>query len=295
VSANAPALKLGLIGHPVSHSLSPLMHRAALSFCKIPGTYELIDIPPEQLTAMTPRLKSAYHGLNVTIPHKQAVIPFMDELTGEARLVQAVNTIAVKNGRMIGHNTDGGGFLSALKGAAGESVKLPCVCIIGAGGAARAALWAVSKLGAQQVVIYARTQRDARKMCDDFMHASPVSMQFILRSPGEPLNSNAPALIVNCTPIGLSGEVVPEWIVAMMNNSRRGQHIPIFFDMVYSRGMDATPLVKKAAQLGLVACDGLQMLIEQAAMSFEFWTGIKVPSTVLAEAIRESVDPAAKR
>jgi shikimate dehydrogenase len=266
------------------------MHKAALSFFQLTGVYDLLDVPPEQLSAVFPKLKQSYRGLNVTIPHKQTIVRHLDELTPEARMIQAVNTIRIEpSGRAIGHNTDAGGFLNALKNTGGDNLKLPCVCLIGAGGAARAALWAISKLATtQQIVIYARTQREARMMRDDFFKSTASPVQVLLRSPGEALNTNAPALIINCTPIGLGGEAPPDWLISIMNNSMRGQHTPIFFDMVYSRSTELTPLVKKAAELGLVACDGLQMLIEQAALSFEFWTGKAVPADVMASGIAQS-------
>lgn len=266
------------------------MHRAALSFCGIPGTYDLIDCPADQLPVVASRLRASYRGINVTIPHKQAIANFLDELTPEARMIHAVNTVRFDaNGRAIGHNTDAGGFLSALETMSDVLPAMSSACIIGAGGAARAALWAVSRAGAEQAIIYARTQRDARLMRDDFVKSSGTTMQIILRAPGEAINTNAPSLIVNCTPLGLQGDEAPEWLVSIMNNSRRGQHTPLFFDMVYSRSDDNTPLVRKALEIGLNACDGRQMLIEQAALSFEFWTGQKVPSSVLANGILEGV------
>jgi shikimate dehydrogenase len=262
------------------------MHRAAIAFCHLNGSYELIDCPPVQLPAVAMRLRENLNGFNVTIPHKQAIVSLMNELTPEARIVHAINTVKVERGRLIGHNTDAGGFLQALEKLTGGPPRLPGVCIIGSGGAARAALRATMRTGTQQVIIYARTQRDARLMRDEFLKSNKTSMQIILRSPGEPLNANAPALIVNCTPIGLDGDDPPEWIVSIMQNSRRGAHIPIFFDMVYSQSKTETPLVSKAKNEGLVACDGLQMLIEQAALSFEFWTGFKVPSEVMASGLK---------
>jgi shikimate dehydrogenase len=263
------------------------MHRAAISFSGLQGTYELIDCPPAQLGQLMPRLRSAFNGFNVTVPHKTSIMHFLDDFTDEALKVQAVNTVRVeRSGRMIGHNTDSAGFINALKKRMEKSeVRFPCVCLVGAGGAARAALWALAEAGTQQLVIVARTQREARMMRDEFTRGSNKPMQIIMRSPGEPLNTSAPALIVNCTPIGLSGEEPPDWFVQIMQNSRRGAHIPVFFDMVYARGPLSTPLVRTAANLGLIASDGLQMLIEQAALSFEFWTGVRVPTAVMEQAV----------
>ena len=264
------------------------MHKAALAHFNLSGCYDLIDVTPAILRSRLAELKRSYQGLNVTIPHKQAVMPLLDGLTPESKIVQAVNTIRIEpDGRAIGHNTDSAGFLAALQAASGGgTTNFPTVCLIGAGGAARAALWAVARIGAKQVVIVARTHRDARMMRDDFAK-SGGNLQIILRSPGEPLNSNAPSLIVNCTPIGLSAEAIPPWVASLMQTALRGPVKPTFFDMVYSRSGGPTPLVKQASELGLIACDGLSMLIEQAALAFEFWTGLKVPTSVMASGLSQ--------
>jgi shikimate dehydrogenase len=264
------------------------MHKAALASLHLPGTYDLIDCPPQHLAGIVAQLRTSYQGFNVTIPHKQAIMPLLDELTMEARIVRAVNTVKVeKSGKMIGHNTDTEGFLTSLKATAGSGFIFPCVCLIGSGGAARAALWSVTRIGAQQVVIVARTLREARSMKDEITEQSRSAPQIVLRSPGEALNTQAPTLIVNCTPIGLSGDATPAWITSIMQSALRGPRTPVFFDMVYSRSNEPTPLVKQALAMGLKACDGLQMLVEQAAASFEFFTGLKVTSAVMSSALAQ--------
>lgn len=268
------------------------MHKAAMSFLKLEGTYDLIDCEPHTLPAVVAQLRQSYNGFNVTIPHKQSIMSLVNELTEEARIVRAVNAVRIeRGGKLVGHNTDTDGFLTSLKATAGDAFVFPTVCLIGSGGAARAALWSAARIGTEQVVIVARTLRDARAMKAELTERFASPPQIILRSPGEALNTQAPSLIVNCTPIGLSGEATPPWILSILQSALRGQSTPVFFDMVYSRSQEPTPLVKQALSLGLKACDGLPMLIEQAAAAFRFFTGLSVDSAVMAAALKDTRSP----
>src|ERR1044071_4639542 len=166
-----PIFKLGLIGYPLSHSLSPQLHTAALRSCSLKGGYSLFPIPPEDEQGLKDLLKRVrageLQGLNVTIPHKQNVIPFLDELTPTAQAIGAVNTIYLYNNRLIGENTDAPGFLSDLHGFLGDQKSSTVHClsslVLGAGGSARAIVYALLHHG-WDVTIAARRREQAKQL-----------------------------------------------------------------------------------------------------------------------------------
>lgn len=289
--------QLGLIGHPVSHSLSPLLHGAALSFCRLSGSYDLIDIEPpihaRQLTSLFD--EKEYCGLNVTIPHKQAVLPYMHRLSEDAQCVRAVNTIRLESdGTLTGHNTDLMGFQQAFEallkqawqtdepaGKLAESV----VYVIGAGGAARSALWALSRLGAGTVCVLARKPEQLETIVAECNWDGPTKLvpkQITSDMEGEPV----PHVLINTAPIGLAGNSLPQWLGPLLKDMSlmKDRHVPVVYDMVYSRGR-LTPVVHAAGEYGIVAEDGLNMLIAQAALAFHYWTGRSVAPAVMASAL----------
>lgn len=274
-------LKLGLIGHPVAHSISPLLHGAALSFAGIAGEYNLIDVPPAELGDMVAHMvRDSYAGWNVTVPHKQAMYQLADELTEEAKKVGAVNTVRIEGtadgAKLIGTNTDLPGFMMAIKRLIANE-KAERALIIGAGGAARAAVWGLLQLGINDIIIAARDTTKANELrVNDNVQVCPLDQA----------QRYAVDLVVNSTPIGQKSPADIPHSVADIFRSHRG----IFYDMVYG-GLDSreTPLVKLAAENGWRAADGLEMLIGQALLAFEFWSGVKVPENVMTSAFQEQV------
>ena len=165
---------LGVIGDPISHSLSPLMHNAGLACLKLPYLYEAFLVKDYELGDFFKNLKKKHIvGLNVTIPHKQGVIPYMDSLSREARLIGAVNTILVKNKKLYGSNTDGMGYLLSLKKEAGFDVKGKQVILLGAGGAARALCVAFGLAKAREVFIINRTLKKAHDLAVEMSKKIP--------------------------------------------------------------------------------------------------------------------------
>lgn len=271
-------IKLGLIGYPLRHSLSPKIQAAALNACGLEGDYALFPIEPEDklgLKDLFNRVRTGeITGLNVTIPHKQNVIEFMDELTPTARAIGAVNTIYLKENKLIGDNTDAMGFLTDLKHAFDFSAFSlpPSALVLGAGGSARAVIYALLNDG-WDVTVASRRIEQAQELAAQFKNTSVI--EFDLQT-FKPSNFQ---LIINTTPIGMSPNV---------DQSPWPQEIPfpnaaVIYDLVYNPR--ETQLVKEARLQGLHATTGLGMLIEQAALAFELWTGKTPPREILFESI----------
>jgi shikimate dehydrogenase len=282
--ATRQELLLALIGHPVSHSLSPAMHKAALAHFKLAGNYSAIDIEPEELADNIDMLRTHFSGFNVTVPHKQAIMPFLHKMTDAATSIGAVNTVRRESdGTLTGHNTDASGFSAAA--ARKRELKGQSVSVIGSGGAARAALWALIDAGASRLCLVARNQNNAQELLSDFEGLAQGKTQLETREPGQQnQRDDSFGLLVNCTPIGLMEDFVPDWFASELQLLATDG---LFFDMVYAHGKD-TPLVKRAREAGFDAVGGLSMLISQARLAFEFWTNLLPPEDVMTNAIAKT-------
>jgi shikimate dehydrogenase len=263
--------QLGLVGHPVEHSLSPTLHKAALEYFELQGDYQLIDVLENKIeSAIADIVSRDFVGFNVTIPHKQAFFGLCAELTPEARECGAVNTVKINNGRLLGHNTDVGGFITALSRKVDATIDGGAACVVGTGGSARAAVCGLIKSGWKKIEVVARNVDAAEEMIAAFkkshsgtqFEASPLE-----RSRGL---TSIPDVLVNCTPVGLRAEdELPDWAETLLRwTNPRGT----FFDMVYTRN-GKTVFQKEAHRLRLNYVTGEDMLVEQAALAFEFWTG----------------------
>ncbi|NOH01842.1 MAG: shikimate dehydrogenase [Chloroflexi bacterium] len=288
---------LGLTGSPLSHSLSPKIHAAALKACGLDGNYSLFPVHPDNTATLKDLLTRVrigeIHGLNVTIPHKQTVIRFLDELTPTAQTIGAVNTIYLREEKLIGDNTDAPGFLSDLKKFMAESpspvlgegsgVREKSALVLGAGGSARAVVYALANDG-WNVVIAARRIEQARELARSFAN---YQLPIINLRTFQPFNFQTfqPAnfqLIVNTTPLGMTPNTdqspLPENLSLPSN--------VIIYDLVYNPS--ETKLVRNARAQGLQAATGLGMLIEQAALSFQLWTGYNPPRETLRASVEQS-------
>jgi shikimate dehydrogenase len=273
-------IHLGLIGYPLGHSLSPKIHTAALKACGLQGEYSLFPIHPDDkqgLKVLLARVRtSEITGLNVTIPHKQNVIELMDELTPTAQAIGAVNTIYLRENKLIGDNTDAHGFLSDLK----RFLALECdslllrqknVLVLGAGGSARAVVYALVNDG-WNVAIAARRIEQAKQLANSFPSREIKTIAF---TDLQPSTFN---LLVNTTPIGMTPNVDKSPWPADLSFPKA-----VIYDLVYNPR--ETKLVKDARAQGFHATTGLGMLIEQAALGFELWTGYKLSSEVFRNAV----------
>ncbi len=285
LTSEHPGYAFGLVGSPLEHSRSPIIHQAALTALGLPGRYHLFSIPPGESThgdlkrLMDQVRAGVIHGLNITIPYKQTVIPFMDHLTSTATAIGAVNTVFLEDEKLTGENTDVPGFWFDLVKTLGfDKVKVANVLILGAGGSARAVVFALLKAGFY-ITIAARRVEQAQEITNQFLgYYERISILDL------GLLSNLPRridLIVNTTPLGMYPNVnASPWppAVPLPENAR-------LYDLVYNPV--ETRLVKVARAEGRKAVGGLGMLVEQAALSFEAWTGISAPREVMLEAAYE--------
>jgi shikimate dehydrogenase len=270
-TSDAQPSTVGLIGWPVEHSRSPAMHNAAFAALGLNWRYVLLPAQPDQIAAIIARLRSGeLQGANVTIPHKQAVMPFLDEIDPAARAVGAVNTIVRRADRLIGFNTDTLGFRRALLETGADVKDQPCA-VLGAGGSARAVVYVLSELGAH-VTVYARDADKARALHRD---CRPLGTLAEI--------DPATKLIVNTTPVGLSPNVdASPW-------PDRAPFPPkaLVFDLL--NNPPQTRLMQQARLAGLRAVNGWNMLVYQGAAAFEKWTGIAPPADVMWQAVEQSM------
>ncbi|MBP6179376.1 MAG: shikimate dehydrogenase [Anaerolineales bacterium] len=269
-------IQLGLIGYPLGHSLSPKIHTAALKAVGLQGNYSLFPIHPDDKQGLRDLLahvrSGEIHGLNVTIPHKQNVIEFMEELTPTANVIGAVNTIYMRENKLIGDNTDAPGFLADLKQVSNSSFTTPhSALVLGAGGSARAVVYALCNDG-WNVTLAARRIEQAQQLSHSFGKYDLQLSTFDL----QPATFN---LIVNTTPVGMTPN--PDHSPLPENLSLPAN--AFVYDLVYNPR--ETKLVREARAQGLNASTGLGMLIEQAILAFEKWTGRIPPRDVLFDAV----------
>lgn len=276
--------RIAVIGYPISHSLSPAMQEAALKFTGLDKeySYESIEITPGELPAFIERIRAGeIFGANVTIPHKKAVIPYLDSVDENARLIGAVNTIYREDGRAIGANTDAPGFISALN-AEGVRAEGKKAVIIGAGGAARAVGFALALSGAKEIIVANRDYGAAIGLARDLREKCSVESDSIPFE-GIPEAVRSASLLVNCTPLGMRGPY------ETMTPVERDNLMPglTVVDLVYNPMR--TRLIEEAAAEGCKAVTGVGMLVRQGAESFRIWTGVEAPLDVMRAAVMEAL------
>ena len=272
--------RLGIIGYPIGHSISPIFQQAGLDHLGIDATYEKWEVTPEGVGDFVNGLRApGTLGINITVPHKQAVIPFLDEVDEWATAAGAVNTIVNRDGRLTGNNTDGPGFLRALLVETGYSPEGTRALILGAGGAARGILLALVRGGVDSLVIANRTFERAETLAQLASENGVTSEAIPLA--GDALTEAAASanLIVNCTTMGMSHG--PDEHGSPISAAQ----IPataIVNDVVYTPLL--TPILKEAAVAGATALGGLHMLVYQGVLSFQMWTGRDAPVDVMLAA-----------
>jgi shikimate dehydrogenase len=276
--------RLGVVGYPIEHSISPAIHQAALDYLGIDARYERWSVAPGDLAGWVAGLRAPdVLGANVTIPHKEALIPLLDALDPAAREIGAVNTVLKQDGRLVGANTDAAGFGRALAEAGytpgtGEAVML------GAGGAARAVGCALLTAGVQHLAIFNRDAPRATALASALTGAGPTPGSrvdaFALDAPELDAHLARCELLVNTTAIGMRpGECLlrPEQVPARA----------LVVDIIYRPA--ETALLAAAARRGARTQNGLPMLVYQAAVAFERWTGRQPPLDVMFAAARQAL------
>lgn len=271
----------GIIGHPVKHSLSPLMHNAALQACGLDYVYVPFDVAKEDVGVAIAGLKAlGVAGFNVTIPHKTSVMRYLDDLDESAVAAGAVNTVKNESGRMIGFNTDGDGLVKSLADDLGFNPRDSSIVIIGAGGAARGAIAALCRAGARRIIIANRTHDRAIEL------ASAMSVRFPDTELSAAGHDDLPGflphvdLLVNTTSLGMNNDSIPCLSLNALSPTAS------VYDMVYSPRV--TPLLHDAVGLGLTCDNGLGMLAAQGELAFTIWTG-KIPPIGLMRSVLDAI------
>jgi shikimate dehydrogenase len=287
--------RLAVLGHPVSHSRSPAMQNAALEALGLAGgwAYEAIDIEPAELAARTRALpEQGFVGVNVTIPHKEAALELADEASEDTERIGAANTLSFREGVIHADNTDASGLLAALP----TPVEGRRALVLGAGGSARAAVWALAEQGAA-VSIWNRTAERADDLVRSLARAphetgsssaAPAEDPRITPAEGrltavtaEQIRANGYELIVNCTAVGMRDEDPFEHLP--LDRERLDADVTVV-DLAYA-GSESR-LVREARSRGTTVVDGLEVLVRQGADSLRIWTGMNPPIDVMREAAR---------
>jgi shikimate dehydrogenase len=261
--------RLAVLGHPVGHSRSPAMHNAALAELGLGAewSYEAIDVAPDELERRVREMPGeGFAGANVTVPHKGAALALADSLSETAREIGAANTLSFEAGEIRADNTDAQGLLDALPGSPGGKRAL----VLGAGGAARAVVWALAREGAE-VDVWNRTPLRAEHLCSE-LGGRPVAA----------LDLRNYELVVNSTSAGLHGED-PFSELPFEPAHLEEQHTVV--DLVYGGG--PSQLLTVALAVGAVVVDGLEILVRQGALSLEIWTGRSAPLAIMRRAAFE--------
>jgi shikimate dehydrogenase len=271
---------VGLIGWPVSHSLSPRMHNAAFAELDLDWAYVPLPVRPDDVEQALRGLTALnFVGANVTVPHKQAVIRYLDELSEAARITGAVNTIHLQNGKFFGYNTDAIGFLNALQ-------EVNCypkgmrAAVLGAGGAARAVVYALARAGTDSIIVLNRTAERGAFLVDDLAAAFPDSSLWFEALTPESLAelSQNVDLVINSTSVGMYPHVeASPWPLDVPMSAKI-----IFCDLVYNPL--ETVFLTRARAAGATTIDGLGMLVHQGAFAFEKWTGQPAPLEAMRQA-----------
>ncbi len=260
--------KFAVIGSPIAHSLSPILQNAMAKYLAIDAPYSAVDVTLDTLPQWVDRVrKEGIGGFNATMPHKEYLLKLVDEMTPEAKYFGAINTVANRDGHLIGHNTDGDGF-AAMLGEQGLGFSGKNIAILGAGGSAGAIFRKAVLDGAKQITVYNRTLSRAETLCKEFGIAKQL---------GEPLPSDLD-LLINTIPVG--GNVDPAIVTQLPS------HCAVV-DILYAP--PKTPLLLAAEARGLTAINGLGMLIHQAILAFAFFHQVEVDVPKLAEICRKAV------
>lgn len=270
--------QLFVIGDPVAHSLSPLLHQAMIDQTGAAYRYDVRTVRPEELPAFVRWAKDGgCAGFNVTMPHKEAILPLLDEVDATAASCGAVNTVCIREGRAIGHNTDGTGFLDSLAGQ-GFYPQGRTVLLLGAGGAAKAVGHALATAGAGGIIVCARRLERAAALAAQLPGCGEG---IVLAQDAIQQAASACDLLVNATPLGMAGSPAfarLDFLQAMPPHA-------VVYDLVYHPRR--TALLEAAARQGLRTVGGIDLLIRQAVRAFTFFTGETPDTAALYAALRE--------
>ncbi|GIQ69737.1 shikimate dehydrogenase [Xylanibacillus composti] len=276
---NSDTVIYGVLGHPVRQSKSPIMLNRAFQTAGVHAAYAAFDVAPERIGDALAGIRSlGFGGANVTIPHKVAVMGHLDEIDEAARVIGAVNTIVNKNGRLIGYNTDGIGYVRSLKQETGVSLKSKRILVLGAGGAARGVVYALLREHPASVAIANRTEQKALELAAALKDYGTVDSV-----PWSSCRQFSYDLIINTTPIGMHPNE-DEWPA----DPACWPDAEVFSDLIYNPL--ETRFLQEAKRLGRTIHGGLGMFVYQGAYAFEYWTGMTAPVAEMRSAVLQSFE-----
>jgi shikimate dehydrogenase len=265
---------IGLLGHPIKHTYSPFIHNVTIELKKLNYIYLPFDVPPSNLkNALKGMIALGIKGFNITIPHKENILHFLNDVSEEASIIGAVNTIVNDNGKLTGYNTDVHGILETLNPYK-ETINGERISVVGAGGAARAVIYSLIRyFKPRKIILINRTEERAESMKNYFKDKMKFdSFKTMELFPPDMVNVfKESKLIINATPVGMFPG--SDDSITNLEDSFIKDHI--VFDLVYNPPQ--TRLLQTASKKGALTLNGLKMLVFQAAKSFELWTGEKMP------------------
>ncbi len=278
--------RFGLFGHPVKHSLSPAMHGASFQALGLRAEYVCFDVLPDELSERLEMCRrEGFNGLNVTIPHKEAVVPLMGSLHSSARLYGAVNTVRFDAGGSTGYNTDATGFLTDLQVSRGVTPEGLRVLILGCGGAGRALAIACAREGALEIGLADLISPKAEVVAEEIRTRLPDAAAQLDVLSSEPdvwmRYSRECDLVVHCTSAGLHADDAPPLPPEAF---REGQ---LLYDLVYTARV--TPAMRSAQAAGADALNGAGMLVYQGAAAFKIWTDLEADTAAMRAALEARI------
>jgi shikimate dehydrogenase len=275
---NGSTTILGVIGDPISHTLSPAMHNAAYQALGWNCLYIPCHVTPDHLGAAVRGLRGLnFKGANVTIPHKQAISAELDEVLGDAKRSGSVNTVVRRNGKLYGHSTDGIGLVNSLKVDGGFQLNGKKVLMLGAGGTAAAVIYSLLEAGVGKLWLMNRSPANAAALQEKVRKDMGIQISVIRTEELGSFDCEAPDLIINTTSVGMHGDesLLPKEFL-------RKKHF--VYDVVYKRG--GTRLIRDATEAGCGVLHGLSMLLFQGAESFKLWFDQEPPLEVMRQALK---------
>ncbi|MGB9612774.1 MAG: shikimate dehydrogenase [Candidatus Margulisiibacteriota bacterium] len=276
---------VGLIGYPLGHTVSPAMHNAAFRALGLDYEYVPFEVPPKDLNEALKGLRALHvAGFNVTIPHKETILPLLDEITKLAKIIGAVNTVENQEGKLVGYNTDGPGFIESLREDANFEPKGKKVVVLGAGGASRALSTMLAETQVKSLTLVDVLEDKAISLASYIASYFEIECTSVSKSSIDFQQKISEAdLLINATPVGMYPKVndcpLPETIKLSKDT--------IVYDLVYNPA--ETKLLKMAKSAGCKTCSGLGMLVRQGALAFTIFTGEEAPIEVMWSAAQDAL------
>lgn len=272
-----------VLGHPIGHTLSPVMHNASIQELNFDGIYLALDVHPDRLMEVLPAMElMGFAGVNLTVPHKEVAFRGLDNLDASAKLFGAANTVEFTDAGMVGHNTDGYGFLKALEEAFDQTVEGDSIFVLGCGGAGRATALQAATEGAQSLVLADIDAERVQKLEDEVKSLAPdIEITQALDKAAQIETCRACDLVVQASPVGMKKDD-PSLLPA--EAFRAGQRA---FDLIYM--YPETAFLTTARENGAAIANGLGMLLHQGARAFEIWTDSSPSVSAMRRALEDAV------